>query len=536
MRPSNGVVHTRRHIVELMLDLCRYDAAQPLGQLRLLEPSCGHGAFLLPAVERLLEAWKRARQRPALEPSILAFEVDAAAAAVARGRVAAALRRGGLLARPAARLARHWIHCEDFLAAADLPDFEFVIGNPPYVRLEAIDRDLQRGYEQQRDQMSGRADLYVAFIARGLDRLAVDGVLAFLCADRWTRNRYGEPLRRRIARDFCVEHYVDLTRAAPFEHAVAAYPSIFTLRRGEQAAVQVTRLATGSPEECGTLRAELSAGSAGDRTVQHADWFQRGSPWVLSSPDQKRALRDLERRLQPIEAEGRARVGIGIATGRDAAFIVPDDAAIEPDRLLPLVKRADLSAGRVLHGGHCVLDTFAPGGGPLDLGQYPGLARHLRRHEETIRARPIARRNPAHWYRTIDRPSPELVRMPKLLLPDIARTNQVTLDPGRYHPHHNLYHVTSREWDLEVLGALLSSRVALFFVWSYSPRLRGGYLRFQAQHLRRIRLPAPGDLARSLQGELRRAFQSRDLAAMDALAEMAFGVQLPDFDHVETRR
>jgi hypothetical protein len=33
---------------------------------------------------------------------------------------------------------------------------------------------------------------------------------------------------------------------------------------------------------------------------------------------------------------------------------------------------------------------------------------------------------------------------------------------------------------------LLSSCVALFFVWSYAVKMRGGYLRFQAQYLRRI--------------------------------------------------
>jgi hypothetical protein len=34
--------------------------------------------------------------------------------------------------------------------------------------------------------------------------------------------------------------------------------------------------------------------------------------------------------------------------------------------------------------------------------------------------------------------------------------------------------VTSDHWDLEVLGGLLSSRVALFFVWSYAVKMRGG--------------------------------------------------------------
>jgi adenine-specific DNA-methyltransferase len=93
----------------------------------------------------------------------------------------------------------------------------------------------------------------------------------------------------------------------------------------------------------------------------------------------------------------------------------------------------------------------------------------------------VAKKAPANWFRTIDRVYPKLVGTPKLLIPDIAGANEVVFDHGRFHPHHNLYFVTSDHWDLEVLGGLLSSRVALFFVWSYAVKMRGGYLRFQAQ-------------------------------------------------------
>ena len=49
-------------------------------------------------------------------------------------------------------------------------------------------------------------------------------------------------------------------------------------------------------------------------------------------------------------------------------------------------------------------------------------------------------------------------------------------------------------WDLEVLGGLLISAIGQFFVESYGVRMRGGYFRFQAQYLRRIRVPDPKTL------------------------------------------
>ncbi len=50
-----GEVFTRRWVVDVLLDLTGYTADRDLGALRLLEPSCGSGAFLGPVVERLIE-------------------------------------------------------------------------------------------------------------------------------------------------------------------------------------------------------------------------------------------------------------------------------------------------------------------------------------------------------------------------------------------------------------------------------------------------------------------------------------------------
>ena len=78
--------------------------------------------------------------------------------------------------------------------------------------------------------------------------------------------------------------------------------------------------------------------------------------------------------------------------------------------------------------------------------------------------------------------------------------------------------------------------MALFFIWSYAVKLRGGYLRFQAQYLRRIRLPDPTRLPPPLAADLRAAFRRRDFAALDELALRAYELPaLPPFPFVDTR-
>jgi hypothetical protein len=98
------------------------------------------------------------------------------------------------------------------------------------------------------------------------------------------------------------------------------------------------------------------------------------------------------------------------------------------------------------------------------------------------------------------------------------------LEDGHLYPHHNLYFVTSDHWDLMVLGGLLLSEVANLFVGAYCVKMRGGCYRFQAQYLRRIRVPDPSSISRRDCRALARAFDERDVEAATALAAKLYGI------------
>ncbi|TKS59227.1 MAG: DNA modification methylase [Nitrospira sp.] len=55
--------------------------------------------------------------------------------------------------------------------------------------------------------------------------------------------------------------------------------------------------------------------------------------------------------------------------------------------------------------------------------------------------------------------------------------------------------------------------------------MRGGYLRFQAQYLRRIRVPAPQTLSKTQSHELRDAFRHRDRPRATQVALDLYGIK-----------
>ncbi len=536
---THGVVLTKPHIVNLILDLAGYTENRDLCGLRLLEPSCGTGAFLVPAVRRLVRSARRHRCKPSqLANCVRAFDIDRGHVEATKRAVEAVLNEEGIGNGTAKSLVEAWIHEEDFLLASlDDRGFDAVIGNPPYIRIEQLAPELQSEYRRRYESLYDRADLYVAFIERSLSLLNVEGVLSFICADRWTLNRYGAPLRRMIADRFRVKAYVDLHQTSPFESEVIAYPSIFAITPGKAESVPIARMSEATPDECAALLQALRDETKSGIISTYPTWFTGDEPWVLSPPEALRVLRGLEARFETIEADGKTRVRIGVATGNDAAYIVGADTDIEKDRLVPLVMRADIESGKIKNNHRFVINTFDASGKTIKLSGYPRLRKHLEANGLEIKRRHVAQKNPDSWFRTIDRVYPDLVKVPKLLIPDIAGSNEVALDKGSYHPHHNLYFVTSDAWDMAVLGGLLSSKVALFFIWSYATKMRGSYLRFQAQYLRRIRVPRPSDLSPQLANDIREAFAARDFKRLDSLALKAYKLKtLPDFDFVDTRK
>ena len=164
----------------------------------------------------------------------------------------------------------------------------------------------------------------------------------------------------------------------------------------------------------------------------------------------------------------------------------------------------------------------------VDLGEHPGLASYLQRHDTRVKARHVARKRPASWYRTIDRVDPDLQARPKLLLPDLKAAAHPVLDTGGLYPHHNLYYVVSDKWNLEVLGGILLSDIANLFVGAYCVKMRGGTYRFQAQNLRKIRVPKPDTINAATAAVLAHAFRCRDRAAATDAAAALYGISGSD--------
>ena len=163
---SRGAVFTRVEVVEFMLDVVGYGADAPIHQKTVLEPACGGGDFLLPMIDRLIAAWQRSQPEKdnvvvALGDALRAVELHLATFTATQQKVIGHLVDKGIDPASAETLASRWLRQGDFLLEPFAQRFDFIVGNPPYVRQECIPAPLLAVYKQRYATLYDRADLYI---------------------------------------------------------------------------------------------------------------------------------------------------------------------------------------------------------------------------------------------------------------------------------------------------------------------------------------------------------------------------------------
>lgn len=517
INPSElGAIYTREEVVNFILDLIGYVPENKLFEQRILEPAFGNGDFLIQIIDRLIESWRnhsKTQDVRELHKSVFAVEIHKGSVQEVQNKLVLRLMEFGFSEREARKLTSLWLSQGDFLLETPTMAFDFIAGNPPYIRQEMISSALLQEYRNRFQTFYDRADLYILFIEKSLKMLSEKGVLGFICSDRWMKNKYGGPLRKLIADQFHLQTYIDMVDTDAFLTEVTAYPAITVLSREKTSYTNVVIRPEIRKADFQAIINEISLPDNKQRLrVQRIENAINGAdPWLLEQSPKISLLKRLERQYPALEATG-CKVGIGVATGADKVFIGNNNLIdVEEDRKLPLLRTKDIRSGEINWQQDIVINPYDSTGGLVNLSEYPKLRKYFVQHRNVLEQRHCATKSPNNWYRTIDLIRPALTNQPKLLIPDIKGKSHIVYDEGQFYPHHNLYYITAKQWDLLALQAVLLSRIAQLFIEKYSTQIRGGYFRFQAQYLRKIRLPHWQDVPDDLKKDLIRAGRERDL-------------------------
>ena len=206
---------TAIYTAEPVVDALLQGLAWPHGSRKLVDPSCGDGAFLHKALLRLLAAEPLASDQRIIDV-LEGWELHEHACEQSRARVARILVSHGRTEVVARWVAELLVRNADFLTQGPTDRrYYAAAGNPPYIRFGKIPELLRDDY---RDVVPGYAtgDLLFSFLDRCARTITEDGEIRFVTADRWLFNQGAMALRESLGKELGILHLERLDPQSSF--------------------------------------------------------------------------------------------------------------------------------------------------------------------------------------------------------------------------------------------------------------------------------------------------------------------------------
>ena len=232
-----------------------------LFSLKILDPACGSGAFLIQALNFLIQEHKTIddiiaeltgsplrlfdTDKAILENNLYGVDINDESVEIAKlslwlhtarkDRKLSDLNNNikcgnSLIDDPKVAGDKAFDWHKEFRDIMQAGGFDVVIGNPPYVRAETIPDVEKKFYSKNYYTAFKQYDLYILFYEIGLEILKPYGILSYISPNKFFIADYGKMCRKFILENSSILNISDVSMMNVFEDA-SVYPTIITLKK-----------------------------------------------------------------------------------------------------------------------------------------------------------------------------------------------------------------------------------------------------------------------------------------------------------------
>lgn len=261
-RKSHGIYYTPKYIVDYIVkntlgkileDLIRNKEYAKIGKLKMLDPACGSGSFLLKALELFDDAYgktpefaklHKGRKIKTLCNNIYGVDLDGQAVELTKlnlllsstysrtklPKLGNNIEQGNsLIDDPEVAGDEAFDWNKRFKDVMDKGGFDVIVGNPPYINNRNLDEEQKKYFESKYTTAFQQYDIYVLFYELALKLLNHGGYLAFISPNKFAITNYGIPLRKLMLQ-FKIVNIVDVSQLGVFSEA-STYPYIVIMQK-----------------------------------------------------------------------------------------------------------------------------------------------------------------------------------------------------------------------------------------------------------------------------------------------------------------
>ena len=423
------------------------------------------------------------------------------------------------------------------------PGFDIVIGNPPYIQLQANGGLLATRYaEAGYVTFDKRGDIYSLFYELSRRLLAPGGHLCLITSNKWMRAAYGAATRRFLAaEDTDVHLLLDCAGTKLFETATVDVNILLAAHAPNR---RDTQALTVTPE----LRSCLTDSSL-FRQHAAACAFPADESWVILSPIEAAIKRKIEAVGTPL-SEWDIHIYRGVLTGCNEAFIIPtarrdeilaacrDEAERErtAELIRPILRGRDIKRYGYEWAELWIIGTHNGVRGKfprIDIEDYPAVKAHLDLYWDKIAARddqgatPYNLRNCAYW---------EDFDKPKVMWKIIGCNINFSFDFDGMLCNNAVNIMTGNEQQLLQFVGLMNSKL---FDWylklTTEAEVQGGGVQLYVTTLEKtlLKLDFPEQLGTLVNRRVKEEVADADI---DAAIYELYGLSLEEINYIEALR
>ncbi len=510
---------------------------EELGSVRILDPACGSGAFLIEAFDQLYTTYQASNDRldelsgqptlfdldrQILQNNLYGVDLNAEAVQIcqlslwiktaARGKILTSLDE--TVCEGNSVVSDRDVHPKAFNWDDAFPEvfkeggFDVVVGNPPYVRQELLTPYkpyLQTSYES----FHGMADLYVYFYELGIRVLKPGGLLSFIVTNKWMKAGYGEALRRFFSEKAWVESVVDFGHAKQIFEEADVFPSIIVARKPFDVPPPTTALLCTIPRE--QLRIDDLSTQIEREGVEMGLSQLSSEAWQLESKFVVNLLKKIQKRTESLSDFARVKPYRGILTGFNQVFLIDSETrnslvATDPkcaELIKPYIRGQDVSRWEadwaelwmiVVKSSSDFSNPWSEAGDMAEevfRNKYPSLYNHMKPFEEALKKRQDKGR---YWWELRACAYWEMFDKPKIFYQEIQFHPSYAMDSEGYYGNNKTFFITSQ--DLYLL-AVLNSPLIWWHNWRYLPHMKDEALSPAGFLMENLPIASPSDLIRN---------------------------------------
>jgi hypothetical protein len=383
--------------------------------------------------------------------------------------------------------------------------FDLLVANPPYIRIQVLKDtapDDAAYYEEHYSSAGkGNYDIYVVFVERSLQLMNPKGVLAFILPHKFFNAQYGQPLRQLLAKGRHLREVVHFGDQQIFPGATNYVCLLFLVKAGADACRWVR--ADNLPDWLNTFRAPEVILPAARFTP--TEWnFAVGKNAGLFEKLQQMPVRlghltsGISQGIRTSANEVYVLDGVAERAGLLTAWSkqLEKEVVVERKSVSPFLAGREIKAFSIKPSGKVVLIPYElKNGAPalIPIGElkerFPKAAAYLQANKVYLEEREGGRMRGAGWHGYIYPKNLDVMRSPKLLVPDIADRAAFAYDEKGEFTFTSGYGIrfkTGVNESPKYFLALLNSTLLDWYWKKVSTPLRGGFFRYFTQFIEQL--------------------------------------------------